>query len=109
MTNVTFMPLPIVGLIGCCVPVVPGTIDTDGPMSERIELCAIDANWMVGAVPTCDLHVRHVCELCEIDWPELVAETGRDQSHADRPREERERHPQVEVEGHKAHFMGRPS
>lgn len=106
-TEIVFTPFPIIGLCGCCVPVVPGTCDTDAPMDERTELCAIDANWLTGMVPTCDLHVRVVCEQCEIDWPELVAETGRDQADADRPRGERERHSQANTQGHKAHFMGR--
>ena len=104
MTELVFMPIPLTGLIGCCVPVVPGTFDVDAPLEARTQLCAVDANWMVGSVPTCDLHVRRVCELCDIDWPALVAEAGRDLAFADRPRGERERHSQEQTRDHLEHF-----
>lgn len=96
-TRIVFTPVPITGLLGCCVPVIPGTQDTDAPLEQRTELCAIDANWVVGSVPTCDIHVRQVCEMTGIDWPGVVSESGRDLAHANRPAGERECHTQEQT------------
>lgn len=105
-TGITFTPLPITGMIGCGVPVLPGTPDVDAPLEERTELCAVDANWLIGAVPTCDSHARVVCELTEIDWSGVVAEAGREMESAERPWADRERHSQAEARDHLAHFTG---
>ena len=104
MTEIIFTPIPITGIVGCGIPVVPGTADTDAPMVERTELCAVDANWLVGSAPTCDPHARYVCELTDIDWPELVAEAGRDLDHANRPWTARQRHSQDDARSHRDHF-----
>lgn len=106
MTEIVFTPIPITGLLGCCIPVIPGTQNADAPLEQRTELCAIDANWIVGRVPTCDIHVRHVCKLLDIDWPELVAEAGRDLAHANRPADEREHHTQSVARESIGHFRG---
>jgi len=106
MSQVQFTPVPIIGMLGCCVPVVPGTTDTDAPIEQRVELCAIDANWIVGMVPTCDVHVRFICEMLGIDWPGLVEEANRDLEHANRGAPERQRHPQDAVRAHQEHFEG---
>jgi hypothetical protein len=102
--GITFMPIPITGTIGCGVPVLPGMPEADAPLEDRTELCAVDANWLIGAVPTCDHHARVVCELTEIDWPGVVAEAGREMDSADRPWADRERHSQAEARDHLAHF-----
>ncbi len=104
---IQFMRVPITGLIGCAVPVLPGTHDHDAPLEDRTELCAIDADWLIGAVPTCDLHARYVCELTDIDWPGVVAEAGRDLEQANRPVSERQRHDQDDARQHQAHFAQR--
>ena|ERR1700733_5242144 len=103
-TEIVFTPVPITGLIACGVPVIPGTHDVDAALEERTELCAVDANWIVGMVPTCDVHVRLICEMTDIDWPGLIAEAGRDLDHANRPVETRQRHSQAEAREHLAHF-----
>jgi hypothetical protein len=59
-TEIQFTPLPITGTIGCGIPVLPGTSEVDAPLEDRTELCAVDANWLIGAVPTCDHHARVV-------------------------------------------------
>lgn len=101
-TPISFMPIPITGTIGCGVPVLPGTPDVEAPLDERTELCAMDANWLVGAVPTCDHHVRTVCEAVDIDWPGVLAEAGRDSA---RPWSEDDRHSQGNARSHLAHFV----
>jgi hypothetical protein len=103
-TMISFTPVPITGMIGCGIPVLPGTSDWDAPLEDRTELCAIDANWIVGAVPTCDLHVRLICEMVDIDWPGVVDEAGRDLDRANRPREDRQRHSQDAARSHLEHF-----
>lgn len=103
-TEIHFMRVPITGTMGCVVPVLPGTQDTDAPLEERTELCAIDADWLVGACPTCDLHAKLVCEAVDIDWSGVVAEAERDPQRANRPAEDRERHSQEDARAHKAHF-----
>jgi hypothetical protein len=106
MTEITFMRIPITGTIGCSVPVLPGTPDAIAPLEDRTELCAVDANWLVGAVPTCDHHARVVCELMRIDWPEVVAEAGREMESAEEPWADRERHSQAAARATLAHFTG---
>jgi hypothetical protein len=100
-TEISFMPIPITGTIGCAVPVLPGSADVDAPLEDRTELCAMDANWLVGAVPTCDHHARVVCETVDIDWPGVLAEAGRETA---RPWRAGERHPQDAARRHLAHF-----
>lgn len=104
-TQVTITPVPIIGTIGCCVPVVPGTPDVEAPREERTEFCAVDANWIVGAVPTCDTHLKFLCGEVEWDWPGVVAESGRSQDSADRPWADRQRHSQEDTQKHYDHFM----
>lgn len=104
MTAIQFTPVPILGCIGCGVPVLPGTPNADADLSERTELCAVDAHWIIGMVPTCDTHVKHVCGLLEIDWPGVVAEAGRDLADAERPWADRLRHSQEDAREHLAHF-----
>ena len=106
MTEVVFTRVPITGLVGCCVPVLPGTPDADAPLAQRTELCAVDADWMVGMVPTCDVHAQYVCNVMDIDWPELVAESGRDLAHASRSWSARQRHSQENAREHQARFTG---
>lgn len=107
--SVIFTPIYLTGTIGCGIPVLPGTPDADAPLEQRTELCAVDANWLVGMVPTCDTHVREVCGLAEIDWPGLVAEAGRELAHADRPWADRQRHSQEDARKHLAHFTRDPA
>jgi hypothetical protein len=92
--EVVITRLPLIGITGCVVPVIPGTTDCDGPMSDRTELCAIDANWLVGLLPTCDHHAKHIADLMEWGWESIVAEAGRDLDSANRPVDERQRHSQ---------------
>lgn len=77
------MRIPLVGLIVCDVPVLPGTPTAmvDGeplPLEERTELCAQDAHWMIGMQPVCDHHLRESLALLEDDgqraWDEIVSE-----------------------------------
>jgi len=56
----------------CCLPVLPGTPDTDAPIEQRTEKCAVDAWWVIGAVPTCDLHLQKVCEIAGWDYEEIL-------------------------------------
>lgn len=107
--KVEFTPVPITGMIGCCVPVLPGTPDAEAPLEDRTELCAVDVNWIVGMVPICDHHVQMICEMTEIDWPDLVAEAGRDLDHANRPWGDRQRHSQEDAREHLAHFTKEPA
>jgi hypothetical protein len=66
-----------VGLsLPCCVPVLPGTSDTDAPLEERTEKCHVDAFWIIGRAPTCDIHLRTVCRAAEWGFDELVEEAG---------------------------------
>jgi hypothetical protein len=64
-----------VGLsLPCAVPVIPGTPDTDAPLTERTEKCHVDAWWFVGAVPCCDIHFRAFCEMAGDDYEAVCAE-----------------------------------
>jgi len=103
VTEIQFTPLPITGTIGCGVPVLPGTPEADAPLEDRTELCAMDANWLIGAVPTCDYHAHLVCETVEIDWPGVLAEAGREHR---RPWHHAERHSQEDARRHLEHFTG---
>lgn len=103
-TSITFTRIPLTGTIGCGVPVLPGTSEIDAPLEDRTELCAVDANWLIGAIPTCDHHARVVCEMTEIDWPGVVAEAGREMESAERPWADRQRHSQADAREHFAHF-----
>jgi hypothetical protein len=96
--EVQIFPVPILGITPCCVPVIPGTQRVDAPIEARTELCGIDANWIVGMAPTCDVHMRQVAEICGWDWPTLVAEAGRDLAHANTPAEGRQRHTQEKAQ-----------
>lgn len=108
-TEVIITPLPIVGIVGCCVPIVPGTEgDTAEPIDKRTELCAIDANWIIGAIPTCDVHLRVVADQVGWDWSGLVEEAERDLAAANRPWGERERHSQEHTRANEARFLGGP-
>ena len=98
---VSFLPVPITGTIGCGVPVLPGTPHADAPLSLRTELCAMDANWIIGLIPTCDHHAQVVCETVDIDWPGVLAEAGRETA---RPWDASERHSQADAREHLAHF-----
>ena len=105
-TPVSIMPVPITGLIGCCVPILPGTEgEWDHPLEQRTELCAVDANWIVGMVPTCDVHLKTFCEEGGIDWPGVVAETQRKIEDCERPWTERKRHSQAVARDNHAHFI----
>ncbi len=87
-----------VGLsLPCHVPVLPGTPDVDAPLEERTEKCHIDAWWFVGAVPTCDIHLRVVCEVAGVDFLDLVAEAGGLNETERKPWEKRHRYPQDEA------------
>ncbi len=52
----------------CRIPVMPGTSKTDAPLEDRIEYCATDAWWFVGAIPTCDEHLRVVLRMMGDDY-----------------------------------------
>lgn len=104
--EVSIMPLPIVGVTACCVPVVPGTSDCRADLSLRTELCAVDANWIFGAVPTCDEHAAIVCEAAGWDWEELWREAGRSAESVAVPRADRQRHSQHQARAHLALFAG---
>lgn len=94
---VNIFPVPILGITPCCIPVLPGTTEVNAPIEERTELCGIDANWIVGMAPTCDVHMKQVADMCGWDWPTLVAEAGRDLDHANTPAEGRQRHTQEDA------------
>lgn len=63
-TRVEFTRLPLTS--PCPVPVEPGTgrtFDDAGeplPMEERTELCAVDAQWMIGNQRVCSFHLREL-------------------------------------------------
>lgn len=79
-TRVEITHSPIT-LGGCCIPVRPGDASIDAPMDERTEECGQAARWIVGIAPTCDEHMRVVCEAGGWDYDELVAKfTGGDAS-----------------------------
>jgi len=66
----------------CPVPVTPDgrTLDEFGeaiPLSERRELCAVDAEWMIGAQRCCDVHLAAVFEMGALHgtFEELIEET----------------------------------
>jgi hypothetical protein len=66
----------------CPVPVTPDgrTLDEYGeaiPLSERTELCAVDAEWMIGAQRCCDVHLAAVFEMGALNgtFEELIEET----------------------------------
>lgn len=62
-----------VGLsVPCEVPVVPGTPEVDAPLELRTETCSVNAWWWVGAIPTCDYHLRIALELMGDDYDEVV-------------------------------------
>lgn len=103
---VVITPVPITGTIGCCVPVVPGTPDIDAPMERRTEMCAVDANWIVGACPTCDIHAKVMCEAAGWDWPELWQEAGRTPESVVAPWATRQRHSQEAAREHFEYFTG---
>lgn len=103
--QITFTRVPILGMIGCGVPVIPGTPTIDVSIEQRTELCAVDVDWIVGLMPTCDHHVKTICQMAEIDWPDLVAEAGRDLADAERPWGERLRHSQEVARDGVAHFI----
>jgi hypothetical protein len=105
-TGITFTRIQLTGMIGCGVPVLPGTSEIAAPLEDRTELCAVDAHWLIGLIPTCDHHVRLVCEMTEIDWPGLVAEAERKMESAERPWADRQRHSQADAREHLAHFRG---
>jgi hypothetical protein len=96
--------IPILGLVPCSVPVLPGTSRFDAPLEERTELCAVDSHWLVGRAPTCDTHLAAICAMLEWDWAELIAEAGRDLEDANRPWDERERHSQKAAHECRDHF-----
>lgn len=102
--EVQITPLPIIGMIGCCVPVVPGTEDIDAPMEERTERCAVDAHWIVGAAPCCDIHAKVMCEVAGWDWDEFWQEAGRTAESVAVPWADRERHSQEDTQAHFDHF-----
>jgi hypothetical protein len=104
--EVQITPIPITGTIGCCVPVVPGTPETEAPMERRTERCAVDAHWLIGACPTCDIHAQVMCEIAGWDWRELWQEAGRQQESVARSWDQRQRHSQEDAERHFAHFAG---
>ena len=104
--QVTFTLLPLLGLVPCCVPVVPGTPLARGPMEGRSELCAVEAAWMTGAAPTCDIHLQYVCAELGIDYDDLLAEAGRDPEAAAVPWEERDRLPQSQALDARSMLLG---
>jgi hypothetical protein len=64
-TGVSIMRVPI--SLPCQARVVPGTPNTDAPIEERTEFCAVDAWWMIGKAFLCTHHFREA-------WPEMLAE-----------------------------------
>jgi len=87
-----------VGLsLPCEVPVLPGTPDVDAPLEKRTEKCHVDAWWIVGLVPTCDVHLRVVAEVAEFDFDELVEEAGGLNSTEQKPWPERHRYVQEQI------------
>ena len=56
--DIPVMRIPI--SLPCNVPVLPGTPDTDAPIEQRTERCAVDAWWMLGQATICTLHLRGV-------------------------------------------------
>lgn len=102
--QISFMRVPITGTIGCAVPVLPGTPEAEAPLEFRTEMCAADADWIIGLVPTCDYHARLVCVRAEIDWPGVVAEAERDLESAERPWSARQKHSQEDARASAAHF-----
>ena len=86
--GVYFTRLPI--SLPCGTPVVPGTGEAvrDGvaiPIGERTEFCAVDAFWMMGAIPCCDIHLRDVCALIEVDYEGLLVEAAGNPAYGHSP------------------------
>ena len=83
-TTYSIMHLPIVGLVVCDVPVLPGTptVMRDGeaiPIEERTEICAQDAQWLMGNQAVCDHHLFEAVGVLHGDgqqkeWNEVVGE-----------------------------------
>ncbi|MCZ4492706.1 MAG: hypothetical protein JWP53_1637 [Conexibacter sp.] len=99
--RVLFMTLPI--QLACPVPVrADGAfLDDQGeplPMDERPERCAVWAHWMIGAQVSCDIHTAHACAVLDIDFDDLVRETGRNVADARQPWSERKRATQEDAE-----------
>jgi hypothetical protein len=93
--HTSFIRLPI--SLPCNVPVDPATGNAELPMSLRPEKCATDAFWCIGAVPTCDDHMRVVCRLMDIDYGDLCCDMGFEPESPDAtPFAERHRYPQAE-------------
>lgn len=86
--GVFFTRLPI--SLPCATPVVPttGVAVRNGepvPMEERTEFCAVDAFWMMGALPCCDIHLRDVCALIEVDYEGLLVEAAHNPAYGTDP------------------------
>lgn len=58
--DIPIMRVPI--SLPCTVPVLAGTPDTDAPIEQRTERCAVDGFWIIGRAPICDLHLRSVMD-----------------------------------------------
>ena len=54
----------------CSVPVLPGTPDGTAPIEERTETCNVDAWFVIGRAPICDLHLKFL--LGDEDVDEMV-------------------------------------
>lgn len=83
----------------CTVPVLPGTPITEAAISKRTETCSIDAFWVVGIAPICDLHLaaafgEEFYTQALIELEEDGFELGRERGRHSVPWELRYRYPQ---------------
>ena len=69
----------------CEIRVLPGTPIADAPVAQRTERCSIAAYWFIGRLPTCDIHLRAVCQYVGWNYTEIVQ--GVLQSNPELPRE----------------------
>ena len=77
--GVYFTRLPI--SLPCAIPVVPATgeaMRNGEPIAieERTEYCAVDAFWMMGAAPCCDIHMKDVCGVIDVSYDGLITEAA---------------------------------
>lgn len=73
----------------CTIPVLPGTPDTDAPIEQRTEVCAVDAFWVVGLAHICD---HHLAQALGEDFAEVTA--GHEATYHGMPWAERHRYDQ---------------
>lgn len=100
--GIFFMRAPI--SLPCSVPVVPGTSDTDAPIEERTEVCAVDAFYMMELAMICDHHGLGLFGVEE--WGQIIEGLGGPMLYDGEPWAERHRYDQEFARG--TLFPGHP-